>query len=70
MVNFDKALEVNKPLGSVIADVFAKVILEFVFVAVMTPEVLVGEVLLDSVKLFAPTVKVPLVIAKVPEIVS
>ncbi len=70
MVNLEIVFEVNKPLGNVIAEVFAKVTLALVFVAVMIPEVLVGAVLLDKVKLFAPNVRVPFVIAKVPEIVS
>ena len=70
MVSFEMVLDVNKPLGNVIPVVFAKVTLALVFVAVMIPEVLVGAVLLESVKLLAPTVKVPFVIANVPEIVS
>ena len=70
MVNLEIVFEVNKPLGNVIAEVFAKVTLALVFVAVMIPDVLVGAVLLESVKLFAPNVKVPFVIANVPEIVS
>ena len=70
MVSFEIVFEVNKPLGNVIPDVFANVTRALVFVAVMTPEVLDGAVLLESVKLLAPSVKVPFVIAKVPEIVS